>query len=38
MNGARLLIDADACPVVEIALCAARARGVEVVLVCDDAH
>ena len=38
MNGARLLIDADACPVVEIALRAARARGVEVLLVCDDAH
>lgn len=38
MNGARLLIDADACPVVEIALRVARARGVEVLLVCDDAH
>lgn len=38
MSGARLLIDADACPVVEIALRAARARGVEVLLVCDDAH
>ena len=38
MSGARLLIDADACPVVEIAMRAARARGVEVLLVCDDAH
>ena len=38
MSGARLLIDADACPVVEIALRVARARGVEVLLVCDDAH
>lgn len=38
MSGARLLIDADACPVVEIALRAARVRGVEVLLVCDDAH
>lgn len=38
MSGARLLIDADACPVVEIALREAKARGVEVLLVCDDAH
>ena len=38
MSAARLLIDADACPVVEIALRAARERGVEVLLVCDDAH
>jgi uncharacterized protein YaiI (UPF0178 family) len=34
----RLLIDADACPVTEIALVIARERGVPVVLVCDDAH
>lgn len=38
MSGVRLLIDADACSVVEIALRAARVRGVEVLLVCDDAH
>ena len=38
MSAVRLLIDADACPVVEIALRAARERGVEVLLVCDDAH
>lgn len=34
----RLLIDADACPVVDIAIRSARARGVAVTLVCDDAH
>lgn len=34
----RLLIDADACPVTEIALGIAGKRGVPVVLVCDDAH
>ena len=38
MSAVRLLIDADACPVVEIALRAAREHGVEVLLVCDDAH
>lgn len=36
--GRRLLIDADACPVTEIALGIARERDVAVVLVCDDAH
>ena len=34
----RILIDADACPVTEIALSIAREQGVPVVLVCDDAH
>lgn len=34
----RILIDADACPVVDIAIACARARGVPVVLVCDTAH
>ncbi len=34
----RLLIDADACPVVDVAIRTARSHGVEVTLVCDDAH
>lgn len=34
----RILIDADACPVVDIALRMARARAVEVLLFCDTAH
>lgn len=34
----RLLIDADACPVTDLALGIAKSRGVPVVLVCDDAH
>ena len=34
----QLWIDADACPVVDIAIRVARKHGVEVVLVCDDAH
>ncbi|MEG0741899.1 MAG: YaiI/YqxD family protein [Clostridia bacterium] len=34
----RLLIDADACPVVGLAIEIARARGAKVILVCDDAH
>ena len=33
-----LVIDADACPVTDIAIRIAAARGVEVTLVCDDAH
>ena len=33
-----LWIDADACPVVDIAVRIARAHGVAVTLVCDDAH
>ena len=34
----RLLIDADACPVVGLAIDIARVHGAEVILVCDDAH
>lgn len=34
----QLWIDADACPVVDIAIRAAGRRQVEVTLVCDDAH
>lgn len=34
----RLLIDADGCPVVRIAVDCARRRGVPVTLVCDSAH
>lgn len=34
----QLWIDADACPVVDIAIRVAGKHGVEVVLVCDDAH
>ena len=34
----RLWIDADACPVVEIAIRVAQRHGTEVTLVCDDAH
>lgn len=33
-----LWIDADACPVVDIAIRVARMHGVPVTLVCDDAH
>jgi uncharacterized protein YaiI (UPF0178 family) len=33
-----ILIDADGCPVVDIALACARQREIEVVLVCDTAH
>lgn len=34
----QLWIDADACPVVDIAIRTAAKHGIEVVLVCDDAH
>ena len=34
----RVFIDADACPVTDIAICEARRRGVEVFLLCDTAH
>lgn len=34
----RLFIDADACPVTDIAIRAACKRGVTVTLICDDAH
>ena len=34
----RVLIDADGCPVVDIAITCARRRNVSVILVCDTAH
>lgn len=34
----RLLIDADGCPVVRIAVDCAKRRGIPVTLVCDSAH
>lgn len=34
----KLLIDADACPVVDLAISACRAKGIEVLLLCDTAH
>ena len=34
----QLWIDADTCPVVDIAICVAGRHQVEVTLVCDDAH
>lgn len=34
----RILIDADGCPVVDIAIACARRRNVSVILVCDTAH
>jgi hypothetical protein len=34
----QILIDADACPVTDIAITAARRRGIPVTLFCDAAH
>lgn len=34
----RILVDADACPVVDIATRLARASGIECLLLCDSAH
>lgn len=34
----KLIIDADACPVVDIALSAAKEHGIECVLICDTSH
>lgn len=34
----RLIIDADGCPVVHIAVDCAKRHGVEAVIVCDSAH
>ena len=34
----KLLIDADACPVVDIAVCLCREFGIECLLFCDTAH
>jgi len=34
----KLFVDADGCPVINIAIARGRARGVPVILVCDTAH
>lgn len=34
----KILIDADACPVKEIAVCEAKKRNLEVIMVCDTSH
>lgn len=34
----RIIIDADACPVVRIAISEARKRGIPVLLICDTSH
>lgn len=34
----RILIDADGCPVVDIAIKTARRRGIECIIICDTAH
>lgn len=34
----KLLVDADGCPVVDLCICEARARGLEALLFCDTAH
>ena len=34
----RIMIDADGCPVVRIAVDCAKRRGIEAVIVCDSAH
>ena len=34
----KLLIDADGCPVVDLCLAQAKARGLEVMLFCDTSH
>jgi len=34
----KLLIDADGCPVVDIAVCAARQHKIECLIICDTAH
>ncbi|HPJ02708.1 MAG TPA: YaiI/YqxD family protein [Candidatus Limiplasma sp.] len=34
----RILIDADGCPVVDIAIACARKHSVQVLLICDTAH
>lgn len=34
----RVLIDADGCPVVDIAIKTARQRGIECVIICDTSH
>ena len=34
----RIFIDADGCPVVDIAVCAAKKHGAECTIICDTAH
>lgn len=34
----KIIVDADACPVVEIVLCTAKQNGLRCILVCDTAH
>ncbi|MBO5858298.1 MAG: YaiI/YqxD family protein [Clostridia bacterium] len=34
----KIIIDADACPVVDIALDNAKQRGIECIIVCDNTH
>ncbi len=34
----RILIDADGCPVVDIAIAAAKAHGIECLILCDTSH
>jgi len=34
----RILIDADGCPVVDITLTAAKANGIECIILCDTSH
>lgn len=34
----KILIDADGCPVVDIAIACARKRDIQVLLICDTAH
>lgn len=34
----KILIDADACPVTDIAISVAKRRGIECILVCDTSH
>ena len=34
----KIIIDADACPVKEIAVCEAKKRQIQVIMVCDTSH
>ena len=34
----KIIIDADACPVVDITISAAKERGLECIIVCDNTH
>ena len=34
----KILIDADGCPVVDIAVAEAKKRGIECLILCDTAH